>query len=180
MGAGRGKGSVRRVVVLKILGIDPGLSGALAWLDDSGELEIHGMPIHQITVNGKKKRKLDLYQLGVLIDSMANETKIAVIEDVSAMPKQGVTSSFNFGFSAGVIQGVVAANLIPMQLVRPAVWKKSMGLTRDKDSSRQKASAMYPKFCSHWSLKKDADKAEAALIATYGSNHEPRVSTRHS
>ena len=88
------------------------------------------------------------------------------------MPKQGVTSSFSFGFSAGVIQGIIAANLIPMQLVRPAVWKRTMGLTKDKDSSRQKASALYPRFCSHWALKKDVDKAEAALIATYGRRYE--------
>jgi len=154
-----------------ILGIDPGLSGAIALYDpDTGDLDVWDMPVHAITVNGKKKNQLDLYQLGTLIDTIAPKVKMAFIEAVHSLPAQGVTSSFNFGFAAGAAQGAVAANLIPMTLVAPATWKRAMRLTADKDVSRQRASQLMPKHAKHWPLVKHDGRAEAALLAWYGAN----------
>lgn len=152
------------------LGIDPGLSGAIALFDPvANDLDVWDMPTHQVTVNGKKKRQLDLYQLGMLIDNIKPNIKLAVIEAVSSMPKQGVASVFSFGFSAGAAQAVVAANLIPMVLVPPSVWKRRYGLSSDKDASRQRASQLLPKHCSRWPLVKHDGRAEAALLAHYGA-----------
>lgn len=152
------------------LGVDPGLSGALAFYDpNTNDLIIHDMPVHEIVKNKKTKRQLDLYQLGILMDSMANVTKHAFIEAPSAMPGQGVTSSFAFGFGCGCAQMVVAANLIPMTLYAPAVWKKAMGLSSSKDEARRMASMLMPKHAKLWPLKKDDGKAESALLAYLGA-----------
>lgn len=152
-----------------ILGIDPGLHGALA-LFDGTELTLFDMPLHQVNVNGSKKSSIDLYQLGNWLDLHRNRIRTAVIEQVGAMPKQGVTSSFNFGFTAGAIQGAVAANQIPMVLVRPNIWKRGFGLLgQDKDASRAAASRLAPQHASHWPLKKHVDRAEAFLLAYYGT-----------
>lgn len=153
------------------LGVDPGLSGALAFYDpNTNDLIIHDMPTHQITRNGKIKRQLDLYQLGILIDSMANVTHSAIVEQVGALPGQGVTSMFSFGFSAGAAQAAIAAHLIPMTLVTPANWKRVMGLkTASKDASRLRASQLLPKHAHQWSRIKDDGRAEASLLAIYGA-----------
>lgn len=155
-------------MITGVLGVDPGLSGALAFLDGD-VVEIFDMPTYQITVNGKKKRQLDLYSLGRLVDELAERTILAVIEDVHSMPAQGVTSSFNFGFSAGAAQTVIAANLIKMHLVRPVTWKRAMGLTSDKDASRRRASQLFPRHVGKWSRAMDDGRAEALLLAYYGS-----------
>lgn len=150
-----------------ILGIDPGLSGALAFLD-AGRLEVHDMPTHTLTVNGKQRRRLDLYQLADLFAESAAQCRLAVVEDVHAMPGQGVSSSFSFGFCAGAVQAIVAAYDVPVQLVRPAVWKRAFGLTSDKDASRRRASELLPAFADRWPLAKHDGRAEAVLLALYG------------
>lgn len=148
------------------LGVDPGLSGALAFFDpDSNDLIVHDMPCHEIIRNSKTKRQLDLYQLGMLVDSMATKTIAAHIEQVSSLPGQGVSSVFSFGFSAGAIQAVVAANLIPMTLTPPATWKRQMGLSASKDASRLRASQLMPKHAHYWARAKDDGRAESALLA---------------
>lgn len=153
------------------LGIDPGLSGAIAiYNPENGDLDVYDMPTHAITVNGKKKNQIDLYQLGNLIDTLKHKVKLAVVERVSSMPGQGVASVFSFGFSAGVAQGVLAANLIPMVLVPPAVWKRKYGLSSDKDASRQRASQLLPQHSKQWPLKKHDGRAESALLAHYGAS----------
>jgi len=145
-----------------ILGIDPGLSGALAFFDpETEELEVHDMPVHVIN----KKNHIDLYALALLVDSYP--VKKAIIENPGAMPGQGVTSMFRFGYACGVAQAMVAAHLIPMDLVRPAKWKKAMGLTKDKDACRQRASQTWPQHAKLWPLKKHDGRAEAALLALY-------------
>lgn len=152
------------------LGIDPGLSGALALYDsEKPHVAVMGMPTHTITVNGKKKRQIALYQLAQFFDMWASDISKATIEDPHAMPQQGVSSSFNFGFSCGVVQSMVAAHFIPMRLVRPSIWKRDMKLTADKDASRRLASQMFPKFSNLWPLVGDDGKAEATLLAVYGS-----------
>ncbi|SOD41344.1 hypothetical protein [Nitrosovibrio sp. Nv4] len=153
-----------------ILGIDPGLSGALALFDpETSDIEVLDMPIHNVTVNGKKKKTLDLYALARWIDVNASRIREAIIEDPHAMPGQGVSSSFNFGFGCGVAQTIVASALIPMTLVRPATWKREMKLTADKDISRRRASMVFPQHSDKWALKKQDGRAEAVLLALYRS-----------
>lgn len=154
------------------LGIDPGLSGALAFYNPGANLlSIFDMPTHEIKVNGKLKRQLDLYGLGRIIDTMGHDLVVALVEQVNAMPKQGVTSSFNFGFNAGCAQMAVAALGIPLRLVSPQKWKKEMGLSSDKDASRREASRVMPKHADLWPLVKHDGRAEAALLAYYASRH---------
>jgi hypothetical protein len=149
---------------LKTLGIDPGLRGALA-LYSPGELTVFDVP----TIRVSKKDRVDAYQLGNWLDLHRNTIKRAVIELVSAMPKQGVTSSFNFGFVTGVLHGLLAGNQIPMVTVPAVVWKRHFGLIgQDKDASRMAASRIAPAFAHHWTRKKDDGRAEAFLLALYG------------
>lgn len=164
-----------------ICGVDPGLSGAICLLAEGGSVTFvknneptlgpiifFDMPIHEITVNGKKKRRLDLYALGKFFDEHSKNISRAIVEDVTASPQMGVTSSFSFGFSAGAIQGIIAANFISMARVSPRTWKKAMGLTADKDACRRQASEMYPGFCHLWGRAKDDGRAESLLLAHYG------------
>ena len=91
-----------------------------------------------------------------------------IIEQVSAMPGQGVTSMFNFGQSFGILKGICSAMQLPMYFVRPAKWKKYFSLINsEKDASRTKAIEMFPYFSSQLSKKKDSNKADAILIANF-------------
>lgn len=149
-----------------ILGVDPGASGAIAILTEGYLTEVFDVPIFEIN----KKKQIDIYQLAQKIDALNKRGKIdqAFIEKVHALPKQGVSSCFNFGASYGVIQGILAANFIPINFVTPNKWKSHFKLGRDKDQSRQKASALWPLFVNQFSRKKDDGRAEAALIARWG------------
>ncbi len=149
-----------------IVGIDPGASGALAALCGDA-LEVWDMPTHDI----KGKKRLDLHRLNDMVRGIAGlyEPRLAVIEDVHSMPKQGVASSFAFGFAAAAAQAFVVAYAMPMRLVPPSGWKRLMGLSADKDESRRKASQLFPRFASLWSRSKDDGRAEAVLLAYYGS-----------
>jgi len=153
-----------------VCGIDVGINGAVAlYCAEPLHCITFDMPTYELTINGKKKKRLDIVELARLIDNVATDISAAWIEDVGASPQMGTTSSFAFGFAAGVAQGIVAANFIPTTLVRPQVWKKHFGLNSDKDASRRKASSLFPEYASHWSRAKDADRAEALLIAVYGN-----------
>jgi crossover junction endodeoxyribonuclease RuvC len=153
-----------------ILGIDCGLLGALTFYNkDPLSIEIFDMPTHEITTNGKKKNRIDIYELARIIDNHSADITHAFVEDVTASPQMGVTSAFSFGMSAGLVHGVLSANFIPMTLVRPQVWKKHFGLKSDKDDSRRKASSLFPNCTAQWARKKDDGRAEALLIAVYGS-----------
>ena len=91
-----------------------------------------------------------------------------VIEQVSAMPGQGVTSMFNFGQSFGILKGICSAMQLPMYFVRPAKWKKYFNLIKsEKDASRTRAIEIFPYFSSQLSKKKDSNKADAILIASF-------------
>ena len=158
--------------MMYICGVDPGLSGAICLMAIPGSsplpVKIIDMPTHEITVNGKRKRQLDLYQLGQFFDENSKYIKKAIVESPSAMPGQGVSSVFKFGYNCGAIQGIIAANFIPMQLVHPATWKKDMGLTKDKDACRLKASQEMPSEAHNWARSKDDGRAESFLLALYG------------
>jgi len=155
----------------KILGVDPGLNGALALRFEERMLEypieVFDIPTHTITVNGKKKRQIDLFAFARWIDANRNTIKYAIIENPHSMPKQGVTSAFNFGFTCGVAQAMIASALIPIHLVRPATWKKQLGLSKDKDACRLRASQIFPKYSALWCLAKHDGRAEATLLTLY-------------
>jgi crossover junction endodeoxyribonuclease RuvC len=150
-----------------ICGIDPGLSGSIAYYDplDGYLRHVFDMPI-QSTKSGKNE--IDAKSLANLIGKLSSETILAVIEDPHAMPEQGVTSTFNFGKGCGIVIGIVAGNLIPFHLTRPSVWKAVMGLSSDKNLSRKKAIAKWPMHESVFKRKKDDGRAEAALLALFG------------
>ncbi len=153
-----------------IIGIDPGLSGALAILKDSKVLKIFDMPV--MSEGKKNKKQLNSAQLvSILKENMTEiDNTAVVVEQVNAMPGQGVTSMFNFGQTFGAIKGVCAALGLPIFFVRPSKWKKHFELINSsKDSSRTKAIEMYPLLSDKLSKKKDVNKSDAILIARYYS-----------
>tara|TARA_B100001027_G_C16140365_1_gene273358 strand:- start:132 stop:626 length:495 start_codon:yes stop_codon:yes gene_type:complete len=153
---------------MKIIGIDPGLTGAIVIMQNNKVLDIIDMPV---MAEGKKnKRQLNSAQLVSIIKKNieSNEEVAVVVEQVNAMPGQGVTSMFNFGQTFGAIKGVCAALELPIFFVRPSKWKKYFELINaSKDSSRTKAIEMYPSLSNHLAKKKDVNKSDAILIARY-------------
>ena len=153
---------------MKIIGIDPGLTGAIAILENNKVLNIFEMPV--MSEGKKNKRQLNSAQLVKLLkDNISkNEEVSVVVEQVNAMPGQGVTSMFNFGQSFGVIKGICSALSLPIHFVRPTKWKKHFNLIKThKDASRTKVIEVYPEISSKLSRKKDSNKADAILIARY-------------
>lgn len=151
-----------------VAGIDPGLSGAVAFLDaaSGSVIDIADMPTLMLSRGGKAKRELDAHALARLIgESVPGH---AFIEQVGAMPGQGVSSVFSFGKSYGVVIGILAALGVPMTFVAPAVWKKALGVPAVKDGARARASQLMPSVASQWPLVKHDGRAEAALIGHYG------------
>ena len=151
-----------------IIGIDPGLSGAVAILDDLKIFDIFDMPI--MPEGKKNKNQLNSAQLVNIINEhvLKKEDTFVIVEQVSAMPGQGVTSMFNFGQTFGSIKGICAALKLPIFYVRPAKWKKHFELINSsKDASRTKVIEMYPSISSRLTKKKDVNKADAILIARY-------------
>ena len=156
-----------------IIGIDPGISGSICFFEDGKVIDLVEMPS---MADGKKnKRQVNGHQmyneLSLRIKEYKTENINVVVEQVSAMPGQGVTSMFNFGQSFGVIKGICAAMQLPIFFVRPAKWKKHFELINtQKDASRTKAIEMFPKISSILSKKKDLNKADAILIASFYEN----------
>ena len=153
---------------MKIIGIDPGLSGAIAVMHDKKVINLYDMPV---MAEGKKnKRQLNSSQLVNIIKENINkdEETIVVVEQVNAMPGQGVTSMFNFGQTFGAIKGVCAALKLPIFFVRPSKWKKHFELINSsKDASRTKVIEMYPTLSGQLAKKRDVNKSDAILIAKF-------------
>ena len=153
-----------------IIGIDPGLSGGIAVLKNNKIKSIFDMPV--MPEGKKNKRQLNSAQLVELIKNNIekNEEIVIVVEQVNAMPGQGVTSMFNFGQTFGAIKGICAALGLPIFFVRPAKWKKYFELINSsKDASRTKVIEMYPSISNQLSKKKDVNKSDAILIARFYS-----------
>ena len=153
-----------------IIGIDPGISGSICFFEDGKIIDVIEMPT---MADGKKnKRQVNGSQIYNEISKKLQNTKKndvrVIIEHVSAMPGQGVTSMFNFGQSFGILKGICSAMQLPMYFVRPAKWKKYFNLINsEKDASRTKVIEMFPYFSSQLSKKKDSNKADAILIANF-------------
>jgi crossover junction endodeoxyribonuclease RuvC len=153
-----------------IIGIDPGLSGSICFFEDGKILDVVEMPT---MTEGKKNKKQvngsQIYnEISIRANQMDKKDIKVIIEQVSAMPGQGVTSMFNFGQSYGILKGICSAMQLPMYFVRPAKWKKYFSLINsEKDASRTKAIEIFPYFSSNLSRKKDSNKADAILIASF-------------
>ena len=152
-----------------IIGIDPGISGSICFFKDGRILEVIEMPV--MTEGKKNKKQVNGAQIYneflKRINDKDDEIRV-VIEQVSAMPGQGVTSMFNFGQSFGILKGICSAMQLPMYFVRPAKWKKYFNLINSqKDASRTRAIEIFPYFSTQLSKKKDCNKADAILIASF-------------
>ena len=153
---------------MKIIGIDPGLSGAIAILENNKVLNVFDIPV--MSEGKKNKKQLNSAQL---VNILKENTKISedvavVVEQVNAMPGQGVTSMFNFGQTFGAIKGVCAALSLPIFFVRPSKWKKHFELINSaKDASRTKVIEMYPSLSNQLTKKRDVNKSDAILIARF-------------
>ena len=153
-----------------IIGIDPGISGSICFFEDGKIIDVIEMPT--MTEGKKNKRQVNGSQIynevSKRIEKKEKHKIRVVIEQVSAMPGQGVTSMFNFGQSFGILKGMCSAMQLPMYFIRPAKWKKYFGLINsEKDASRTRAIEMFPYFSTHLSKKKDSNKADAILIASF-------------
>jgi len=153
-----------------IIGIDPGLSGSICFFEDGKILDVVEMTT---MIEGKKNKKQvngsQIYNEILKRTSNLDKSDIkVVIEQVSAMPGQGVTSMFNFGQSYGILKGICSAMQLPVYFVRPAKWKKYFNLINsEKDASRTRAIEIFPYFSSQLSKKKDSNKADAILISSF-------------
>lgn len=145
-----------------ILGVDVGMTGALSFYDGD-ELIIYDMP----TFPRNKTKRVDCHTLSRIIKEQKPDH--AIIEQVNAFG-MGATSAYNFGWSCGVIEAVLACYNVPFDYVTPQVWKKAMQCPKEKDASRMRASQLLPHFSNNWDLKKHDGRAESALIALYGYN----------
>ena len=153
-----------------IIGIDPGISGSICFFEDGVILDVIEMPT--MTEGKKNKKQVNGSQIFNEISDrikLINKKDIKVIiEQVSAMPGQGVTSMFNFGQSFGILKGLCSAMQLSTYYVRPARWKKYYNLINsEKDASRTRAIEIFPYFSSNLSKKKDSNKADAILIANF-------------
>ena len=153
-----------------IIGIDPGISGSICFLEDGIIKDVIEMPT---MIEGKKNKKQVngsqiFNEISLRIKIYEKKNIKVVVEQVSAMPGQGVTSMFNFGQSFGILKGICSAMQLPIYFVRPAKWKKYFNLINsEKDASRTRAIEIFPYFSSNLSKKKDSNKADAILIASY-------------
>jgi crossover junction endodeoxyribonuclease RuvC len=140
-----------------IIGIDPGISGSICFFEDGKILDVINMPT---MTDGKKNKKQvngsQIYnEISKRIKKTGDQNIRVVIEQVSAMPGQGVTSMFNFGQSFGILKGICSAMQLPMYFVRPAKWKKYFNLINsEKDASRTRAIEIFPYFSSELSKKR--------------------------
>ena len=153
-----------------IIGIDPGISGSICFFKDGKIIDVIEMPT--MTEGKKNKRQVNgsqIYnEISKRINRDDNQDIRVVIEQVSAMPGQGVTSMFNFGQSFGILKGICSAMQLPIYFVRPAKWKKYFNLINsEKGASRTRAIEIFPYFSSQLSKKKDVNKADAILIASF-------------
>ena len=153
-----------------IIGIDPGISGSICFFENGEIADVIEMPT--MTEGKKNKRQVNGAQvyneIKKRINKLQNQDVRVVVEQVSAMPGQGVTSMFNFGQSFGILKGICSAMQLPLYFVRPAKWKKYFNLINSqKDASRTRAIEIFPYFSSQLSKKKDSNKADAILIASF-------------
>jgi crossover junction endodeoxyribonuclease RuvC len=157
---------------MQVIGVDPGLGGAIAIVQGEELLQIDDLPVESIGGHGTVKRRIAAAQLAAMLrgyrSKFPGEHWLVVVERVAAMPKQGVSSVFSLGDTSGCLRGVLQTLGFQTELVTPQAWKKALKVPADKDVARTIASARWPDMAHHWALKKSHNRAEAALLARYG------------
>ena len=153
-----------------VIGIDPGISGSICFFQDGKIIDVVETPT--MTEGKKNKKQVNgsqiFNEISEKIKKIDKKDVKVVIEQVSAMPGQGGTSMFNFGQSFGILKGICSAMQLPMYFVRPIKKKKYFNLINsEKDASRTRAIEIFPYFSSQLSRKKDSNKADAILIASF-------------
>lgn len=147
------------------LGVDPGFTGAVAvYCPHANLLNVQDMPV---TKDAKGRIMIDNIKLYEMLRPTGKV--FATVEHVGAMPKQGVSSVWRFAEGYGALKMAILAHRIPMELVRPNIWKKHFGLSKDKGASRGLICQKFPDMAEQFARVKDDGRAEAALIAIYGS-----------
>lgn len=147
------------------IGIDPGITGAIAVLDSNAKfVTLIDMPV-MAKGKGHSKIKNQVNPVALYESLAPYKSSIALLEQVNAMPAQGVSSMFSLGDTFGSIRSVLATLYIPVELVSPQTWKKFYKLPADKEIARAKAIQLFPEASLH--RKKDSDRAEALLMAKY-------------
>jgi crossover junction endodeoxyribonuclease RuvC len=169
---------------MRVLGIDPGASGALAFLTISAGLPVALETFDLPVLRNGRRTQVDDYGLAREIDARLGEDDeplaCAMLEQGGVRPQNGRVGAATFWLGIGVIRGVLAANFIPIETVAASTWKRSLRVVGDKDASRIRASAIFPRWADQWSRVKDDGRAEAALIALYGANQLPIQEARQS
>lgn len=150
-----------------ILGIDPGLSGAVALLDGDNVVLLEDTPVVKFS-EARIKQRVDGTLLAELLRPYADRIKLAVVEKVGARPGEAASGAFSFGYTSGCIAGVLGAMQVPIVTPSPAAWKRALHLGSDKDLSRSRAIELFPTLASRLNRKKDHDRAEAVLLAVWG------------
>lgn len=151
-----------------IIGIDPGLTGALALMTGDA-LYITDLPIHEIRKGKQTKREIDTHRLVAILRDCAVHRPTVWIENVSTRPGEGAVGAFTFGKTVGLITGAAIALDLPIEKVSPQHWKRGLNVLADKEATRARASALMPRHAGLWPLKKHHGRAEAALIALWGA-----------
>ena len=154
---------------MKVIGIDPGKDGAIAVFDLNLAplIAVHDMPNFEIKSGKTMKKRLDEHALVKIIGQI--EPDHAWLERVSAMPGQGVSSTFSFGTSYGIVKGILAALKIPYSEVTPQSWTKALSVPKGKDGSRKRACELFPDSSHFFERKKDHNRADSALIGYFGA-----------
>lgn len=160
-----------------LIGIDPGITGAVAWMSDDGFLvEVADLPVAEVKVGRVTRRRL---VPAVLADMLASRRPVhSFLEEVATRPGEGAVGAFAFGRGAGQIEGVLAGMGIGYTLVRPQTWKRDLRLSSDKGAMRTRACQLWPGAAAQFKRVRDDGRAEAALIALYGSGRMQGVSPR--
>lgn len=151
-----------------ICGIDPGLSGGIAFIEEDTVCSVEAVPVHKIKEGKSVKRYLDCFTILHLLHTY--NPQHVFIEKQQAMPRQGVSSTFRTGFGYGLYIGMLIAGDYDYTIVGAKEWKKYFNLSSDKDLSREKASVIFPDASHLWRQKNQDGLAEAALIAYFGAN----------
>jgi crossover junction endodeoxyribonuclease RuvC len=158
-----------------ILGIDPGIEGAVALLSPSGDLiAIHDLPTLPDGPAGRRR-----VNPALLVDVLAKtHASCAYVELVNSRPTDGHVSAFSFGVTRGLLEGCLSALAIPVTMIAPPSWKRTIGLAPGKENakalSRSEAIRRWPAQAALFARVRDNGRSDAALIGIAGIMRESR------
>lgn len=156
------------------IGVDPGLSGAVAFIPEAGEARVFSTPTLYVSTGKSQRRHYHLAEMYRLFDQYSDESvKLVTLEIQQAFPGQGVTSTFSIGYGYGLWHMFFSLKGWPLELARPAKWKKEFGLSSDKGRSLLRANELFPHLSAEIRVKDDAGRAEALLLAEYARRKRP-------